>query len=77
MLEGKPVPESLEYLLKWLGELHGRSGIGMSGYTPLTYATIGEWSRLTGSVPDNEELQALFILDAFKLNPGDPEKEDG
>lgn len=41
----------------------------MSGYAPLTWGSLGEWSRFTGNVPDEEDVSALFILDSVMLNP--------
>lgn len=41
----------------------------MNGFSPLTWGTLGEWSRLTGNVPDQEDIDALFILDAVMLTP--------
>lgn len=47
----------------------------MSGYAPLTYTTIRDWSLLMGTAPDAEDVDALFALDAVLRNPGD-EKTD-
>lgn len=73
-LQGPSCPQSLRYLLVWCYELHGRSGVGMSGLNPLTWETLGAWSRLTGSVPDGEDTHALFLLDATLLNPAEPKE---
>lgn len=67
--DGVDCPESLRYLLDWARALNGRSGVGMNGFSPLTWGTLGEWSRLTGNVPDQEDIDALFILDAVMLTP--------
>ena len=73
-LEGPPYPEALEYLHRWILQLHARSGFGMSGYAPMTWATLDAWSRLTGNVPDGEDLDALFVLDAVLCHP-EPDKD--
>jgi hypothetical protein len=36
---------------------------------------LGDWSRLTGNVPDPEDIDALFMLDAVMLAPGEPKGE--
>lgn len=43
----------------------------MNGIAPLTWATLDGWSRLTGNVPTEDEIDALFVLDALRLNPGE------
>jgi hypothetical protein len=67
--EAPECPESLRYLLGWIHALHGRSGVGMSSLAPLSWTTIESWSRLTGNIPDQEDLDALFLLDAIMLTP--------
>jgi len=69
-LEGPPCPESLTYLLEWSGELLGRSGIGPTGFAPLGYHVIESWARLTGRTVTSDEVRALVVLDAVRLNPG-------
>lgn len=68
-LEGPSAPACLEYLRGWLFELHGRSGVGMSGVAPLSYGTIADWTRLTGAIVRPEEVRALIRLDAVLLHP--------
>lgn len=73
ILDGAPVvPDCLSYLLDWLDMLHGRSGIGMTGIVPLTYTTIADWSRLTGTAVAPHEVHALLVLDAVRCHPGTP-----
>lgn len=60
----------MQYLLEWLYAVHGRSGVTMDGLVPLTYATIADWSRLMKVVPDPEDVNALFTLDAVLLSSG-------
>jgi len=74
-LRGPECPDSLRFLLGWLYELHARSGVGMNGMNPLTWGTIGEWSRIMGITPDADEVRALFLLDAVLLNPAEPKGE--
>jgi hypothetical protein len=47
----------------------------MSGFAPLSWATVDAWARWTGNFPDHEDIDALFVLDAVMLNP--PKPEDG
>lgn len=68
-------PDSLDYLLGWARTLHGRSGLGMNGPSPLSFATIADWSRLTGTAVEPYEVDALLLLDAIMLSPELP-KED-
>ncbi len=76
-LEGPPFPEELRYLYEWGIELHGRSGVTMSGLAPLTYTTIDAWCRLTEIALEPREVQALMILDSAMLFPGiDTDEED-
>jgi hypothetical protein len=76
-LDGPEYPETIEYLREMLSELHGRSGVGMDGLAPLSYATIAEWSRLKGVPILPIEVEALMLLDSAMLYPGEPEKDDG
>jgi hypothetical protein len=46
----------------------------MNGYSPLTWETLDAWARWTGNVPDQEDLDALFILNSVMLVP-DPPKD--
>jgi hypothetical protein len=68
-LEGPECPDAVSYLRDWLHELHGRSGVGMSGLAPLTYGAIADWARLTGRRPHPYEVRALLTLDAVMLFP--------
>lgn len=65
--DGPPLPECGRYLLQWLYELHGRSGVSMNGLAPLSYPVIAEWARLTGRDPQPHEVEALIRLDAELL----------
>lgn len=77
-LQGGPeMPEALRYLYDWARDLHGRSGIGPHGLNPLTYTTIADWSRLTGTTVYPHEVQALLALDAVMLHPPKPKDERG
>jgi len=62
-LNAPPFPEELDYLWEWAWALHGRSGAHMGGMAPLSYGTIADWSRLTGTVIDPLEVEALIQLD--------------
>lgn len=63
-INGPEFPEQLDYLWRWLYELHGRSGMHMSGVNPLDYATIKSWGELTGRDPTSLEVEALIRMDA-------------
>lgn len=67
-LQGPECPESLAYLLTWARQLHGKSGVGMNGFSPLSWSTIDAWARWTGNVPDPEDVDALFMLDTVMLS---------
>lgn len=69
-LDGPEIPERLGYLRAWAGELYGRSGVGMSGFAPLTYTTIADWSRLKGIEIRSWEVDVLLVLDSVMLFPG-------
>lgn len=68
-LEGPELPEPLRYLYEWVMEVHGRSGVDMSGLSPLTYQTIAVWARLMDRRPRPHEVEALLTLDAVLLFP--------
>lgn len=72
-LDGPECPESLEYLLGWTYQLYGRSGVGMDGVAPLSYATVAEWARLMGVTVRPTEIEALMLLDAVMRHPGEDE----
>lgn len=67
----------MRYLLVWLADLHGRSGVGQYGYQPMTWTTLDAWARWTGNTPDAADVAALFALDAVMRNPGDPDAPEG
>lgn len=68
-LEGPEVPLCMQYLVRWSGEVYGRSGVGMNGLTPLTYATICEWAMLYDHRIEPHEVRALLLLDSVRLYP--------
>lgn len=68
-LEGPEIPDAVAYLYDWALELHGRSGIGMEGVSPLSYVTVVTWAQLTGRDPQPDEVEALMLLDAVLRNP--------
>lgn len=77
MLDGGPeCPEPLAYLLGWCYQLHGRSGMTEHGVSPLMWTTVDAWSRLTGNVLVQEEIDTLFLLDGILIAPGEM-KADG
>ena len=63
-LEPPEYPESLTYLLDWSRELYGRSGVGMDGFSPLSWEALDAWARRTGRNPTADECQALMLLDS-------------
>lgn len=76
MLEGPPVPDEFAYLRTWVYELHGRSGLGMGGFAPLSYATIDAWARLTDRTVTPAEVEALIQLDTALLAPGGADADE-
>lgn len=62
-LQGPEYPDEVQYLDTWRMELHGRSGVGMNGPAPLSYATIRDWSHLTGNEVTADDVRALLRLD--------------
>lgn len=68
-LDGPPIPPALHYLVRWSWELHGRSGVGMDGYAPLSFTTIRDWAVLTERVIEPHEVHALLVMDAVRRNP--------
>lgn len=71
---GPGCPEELEYLVSWGFQLYGRSGIGMEGVAPLSYATVSHWSELTDTPLEPYEVEALMRVDAAIRNPEEPEQ---
>lgn len=67
----------MRYLLQWSDALFGRSGFSMSGISPLSWTTLDAWARRTRIEPDAEDIDALFLLDAVRLNPDPPKKPTG
>lgn len=63
-LELVEYPDCIDYLIGWARELLGRSGSDMNGLSPLSYASIREWSRSSGRVLSRLEEHGLFALDA-------------
>lgn len=69
MLDIAPCPDALAYLRDLALRLHGRSGSGMNGVAPLSYATIADYTRLTGTTVTAWEVDALLRLDAILCHP--------
>lgn len=67
-LEGPESPESLQYLTDILYQMHGRSGVGMSGLAPLSYDTIARWCELHETRLSSLEVNALVMLDSVLLS---------
>lgn len=72
-----PYPEELEYLIGWVYALHGRSGVGMAGALPLTYATIEKWAVMmdVGELHPME-VMALIRMDTALLTDTETSTED-
>jgi hypothetical protein len=68
-LYGPTMPYCMQYMVRWLDEVHARSGLGMEGVAPLSYDTIAKWAMLTGRDPMPHEVDALLMLDAVRRNP--------
>jgi len=69
-------PDCVNYLWSWAMELHGRSGVGMSGLVPLTYEAILAWSALRGIRPTPSEVHALIAIDSALLSGGSEKKSN-
>jgi len=64
MLDGPECADELRYLIDWCYQLHGRSGAGMGGVSPLSWATLRDWREMNGLddlLP--QEVDVLFALD--------------
>jgi hypothetical protein len=72
------VPELVAHLAEWIHELHGRSGAGMHGLSPLSYSTIAEWSRLKHIPIESDEVDVLLMLDGILMHPdrGQPKQAE-
>lgn len=68
-------PAAVEYLREWVMQLHGRSGVGMGGLSPLSYTTIADWSRLKRVDVLPHEVEAVIILDSILFSPGSGDSE--
>ena len=68
-LQEPECPEPVQYLVEWAYQLVGRSGEGMNGVAPLSYACVDAWSRLTGIEPTPDEVAALLVLDHAIRHP--------
>lgn len=73
-MDGPEFPDVLSYLYVWVMELCGRSGVGLSGVAPLTYATLNAWQQqMKVRELRPSEVKALFRLDVVLRHP---ESED-
>lgn len=68
-------PEHLAHVWEWARDLHGRSGVGMTGLAPLSYQEIEAWQRLHGIALTSLEVDALIAVDAALM--GAAPSEDG
>lgn len=77
-LAGPECPEALDYLLGWARQLVGRSGVGLDGAAPLSYATLDAFERRLGMTLLDHEVAALMHLDAVMRHPeiGEDEPSD-
>lgn len=67
-------PEDFEYLVEWVYQLHGRSGVGFGSMAPLSYVTIKAWQETMGIEGlEPQEVEALIYLDSILLT--NPDKE--
>lgn len=76
-LEGPEFPDELSYLWDWVKELHGQSGVGLSGWLPLTHTTIRDWRENMSITLAPHEVSALLLLDRALLYPEVGESENG
>lgn len=76
-LESVPVcPAQTEYLVEWVSQLFGRSGIGFGTIAPLSYSTIAFWSELKRVTLEPYEVEALIVLDAAMRAEESPEPQE-
>jgi hypothetical protein len=75
-LRPKWYPPELDYLKRWLFELHGRSGASNAGLAPLSWTQLNAWIEATGNIVHPWEKRALMELDAVLLNPGSLDEKD-
>lgn len=73
-LRGPEMPEVLEYLLDWFEELAMARGMGMSGWDPIGYTDIMNWSLLTDRQLQPYEVRGLIVLDSTSRFPGEGSK---
>lgn len=70
-------PDVCWHLVEWARDLCGRSGEGMSGAAPLSYATLRDWRAEMGIRPLSPlEVRGLFALDAAMRHPEEPAAND-
>lgn len=68
-MRGPKYPVAVEYLRRWLYELHGRSGYtGMGDIAPLSFTTIRDWSQLMQRSLEPWEVDFLLDADAILIS---------
>lgn len=66
-LEREP-PDQVEYLWRWFGEISLARGSSGWGPLPISYMEIDAWSRLTSTVLEPWEVDAIRRLDMIYLS---------
>ncbi len=66
-LEGPELPAAGAHVWEWFLELHAARGAGEFGISPIGYADIDAWARLTGRLPRFWEVAWLREIDRLWL----------
>jgi len=66
----------MAYIWEWVRELHGRSGVTMSGLAPLSHQEIEAWQRLHEIELTPLEVEALIAVDSALISASAPEEAE-
>jgi hypothetical protein len=74
---GPPAPAGVEYVVEWFAELSTARGSNGFSQSPITYAEIDAWARLTGRSLSPFEVDLLRVMDMQYLKVTSNAAESG
>lgn len=62
-------PPAGQRVWDWFWELDKGRQAGFNGGDAISWSDLGEWQRITGASPSSWELEAIYRMGIYRVNP--------